>query len=170
MLATCLRSWHTQIILATIILLSLFNLWHSNPGRWADRVVPSRFSTKRPTSSPPHTPTSDAYSAVFLYLASIHPVALDNLVKSLDLLDRNLPTRRPWPIIIFHTGDYDEIPSRRLLIDNLQARIGNGTRYANLVARLEYEKLDWKLPPGISNDVKVVDPVFAARWPGQIPC
>ena len=141
------------------VLALLYSNSYTSPSDWPHRLIPDRFTVKRPPPQP--------YSAVFVYLA--RPSATSDLIKSLELLDTNLPTRSQWPIILFHTGDYDGPAARELLVERLHEEIDDESRYDRIVARLEYEKLEWKLPEGIPNDVNLVDPVpfHRDRWPGK---
>ena len=55
----------------------------------------------------------------------------------------------PWPIILFHTGDFDEESPQTNLIGHLHdlIRVGNALRASS--DRIEFVKLDWQLPKGI---------------------
>ena len=58
----------------------------------------SKFS---PFSTPPYT------SAIIYLVWLSHP---DELLELLASVNAYLPLRDPWPIILFHTGDFDETP------------------------------------------------------------
>jgi mannosyltransferase len=56
------------------------------------------------------------YTAAILYLVRLEDVS--NLLDSLVSVKRNLPGP-PWPVILFHTGDFDEEGLRIELVDNV---------------------------------------------------
>jgi hypothetical protein len=104
------------------------------------------------------------YTAAIVYLVRLADVS--ELLDSLASVNRDVPGH-PWPVILFHTGDFDEETPRMEFLSHLHDHIGaeNGSRA--LSDRIEFVKLDWQLPIGISSDVKIVDPVEADRWPGM---
>lgn len=104
------------------------------------------------------------YTAAILYLVRLEDAS--NLLDSLASVKRNLPGP-PWPVILFHTGDFDEEGRRIELVDNVYNHLGANNGSKEFSERIEFVKLDWRLPKGISSDVDVVDPVFAHRWPGM---
>jgi len=142
---------------AALVLLTSLLLWHiifrsSVPTR-------HRFGTSEVDS-----PTPFPYSAVILYLASA--ARLSELFQSLALVHLNLPTAKPWPIVLFHTGDFDAEAARLDFFTQLrdQVTVENGS--SSLEGRIEFVKLDWQLPEGIPHDKDVLDPVWAQAWPG----
>jgi mannosyltransferase len=74
---------------------------------------------------------------------------------------------RPWPIVLFHPGDYDHIDERNKFISNLLGVIGYETSALEFVLRVEFARLDWTLPKGISSNIDEVDPVYRDHWPGS---
>ena len=89
------------------------------------------------------------------------------MALSLSYLFTNVPLRA-WPIIIFHTGEFREPAYRKEFKFRLYDYIkGSDRRRAYLfVERLEFIELEFKLPPGIPDDVEVLKPVYDFVWPG----
>jgi hypothetical protein len=115
---------------------------------------------------------STPYTAAIIYLASERRSA--ELVRSLTLVAQNLHTGpRQWPIILFHTGDFDHARPRSELLARLEtslSKVSLTTDSAPLsvfVSRIYFSKLYWSLPEGISDNVTLVDPVQAGTWPGK---
>jgi mannosyltransferase len=114
------------------------------------------------------TATSDTtvpYTAAIIYLVRLSSES--QLLESLESVYRYLPGH-PWPVILFHTGDFDEESPRTNLIGHLHDLIGVGNASRAFSDRIEFVKLDWQLPKGISSDKNIVDPVDAHRWPGML--
>ena len=129
-----------------------------------------RTSTQQWLASGAHTnmATSDTilpYTAAIIYLVRLS--SEPQLLESLESVYRYLPGH-PWPVILFHTGDYDEESPRTDLIGHLHDIIGVGNASREFSDRIEFVKLDWQLPKGISSNKSVVDPVDAHRWPGML--
>ncbi|KAF9514055.1 glycosyltransferase family 15 protein [Hydnum rufescens UP504] len=101
---------------------------------------------------------SHSEHSTIIYLAAAHRSG--ELIQSLTLVARNLHTgSRRWPIILFHTGDFDSTEARSELL----TRLGSPFPF---IRRIRFSKLFWTLPEGISNNITIVDPVFAGVWPG----
>jgi mannosyltransferase len=73
----------------------------------------------------------------------------------------------PWPIILFHPGDYDSLDDRDSLKKGLLEKIGYQNDAVAFVKRIEFERLDWKLPEGIPSDVHEIQPAYDWVWPGS---
>ncbi len=116
----------------------------------------------------PHYSTSPytqvPYSAAIVYLISLR--RSQELILSLSYLFSNVPSQHPWPIILFHVGDFAEKAAQVELKRQLYAYIGTSTAAWRFLDRLEFEELHWTLPEGVSADINVVKPVFDYVWPG----
>ena len=144
------------ISLGSFFLFSLFWSWHHIPT-----------STQR-LRAVLHTGSNSfglPYTAAILYL--VRQEDASELLDSLASVNRNVPGP-PWPVILFHTGDFDEEGPRIEFVDNVYHHLGANNGSKAFSERIEFVKLDWQLPKGISSDVDVVDPVFAHRWPGVL--
>jgi len=109
--------------------------------------------------------TAQGYTALILYLTRLSEAA--ELLESLASVNRNLPGH-PWPIVLFHTGDFDDESQRTDFIYSLRDHIGEANGSRAFSERIEFVKLDWQLPEGISSDIEVVNPVHGSRWPGML--
>lgn len=81
----------------------------------------------------------------------------------------------PWPIVLFHTGDYNDISIQAELKKQLFSYIADqngddkgtgGPEEWHFVDRLEFIELKWSLPHGVSSDVQEMNPVSKQFWPG----
>jgi mannosyltransferase len=104
------------------------------------------------------------YSAAIVYLAGVDRSS--ELLESLASVNRNLPGR-PWPIVLFHTGDFDHDIEREEFLNLLHNYLGADSASEAFMERIEFVKLEWRLPNGISPDVEVVKPVDSYRWPSE---
>jgi mannosyltransferase len=91
---------------------------------------------------------------------------MSKLLESLASINANLPGPS-WPIVLFHTGDFDDKHEHTGLIAQVQIYIGERNRSFPFAKRIEFAKLDWKLPVGIPADKDIVDPIDSGRWPGK---
>ncbi|KAF9030148.1 nucleotide-diphospho-sugar transferase [Hymenopellis radicata] len=103
------------------------------------------------------------FTAVILYLVSQSRVV--EMLDSLASLHANLPGH-PWPVVLFHTGDFDDVEAQQTLVRQVDEYLGADAESMRFAARLEFVKLEWALPEGIPDNVTQVDPVEAFRWPG----
>ena len=148
------------ISLVSFILLSL--LWTGPDIRTSTQHWLASGARNTTTSSDTTLP----YTAAIIYLVQLS--SEPQLLESLETVYRYLPGH-PWPVILFHTGDYDEeTPPRTDFIDHLHGLIGVGNASREFSDRIEFVKLDWQLPESISSNKSVVDPVDAHRWPGML--
>ena len=63
----------------------------------------------------------------------------------------------------------DDMDDHRLRVEfelRLYDLLGPGEMSRQTIRRLEWVRLNWELPSGVSKDVDVVDPVFKDYWPG----
>jgi mannosyltransferase len=145
------------ISLASFLLLVLF---------WSPQIRPST----RWLKSALHANGADGavpppYTAAIIYLAGISRVA--EILESLASVNKNL-TSHPWPVVLFHAGDFDHDSIRLDFVGRLHDYIGADNGSDAFVKRVEFVKLDWQLPKGISADKEVVNPLDSFRWPGEL--
>jgi hypothetical protein len=120
------------------------------------------------TFVPPTCATSPAdpdYNAVILYVVSSNRGT--ELINSLIKVYQNMALTRPWPIVLFHPGDYDNPDGRNSFRAGLLGKIGYEKDALDFLKRIEFERMHWTLPEGISSNVDEVDPVFHGEWPGK---
>ncbi|KAL5482977.1 hypothetical protein ACEPAI_9572 [Sanghuangporus weigelae] len=103
------------------------------------------------------------YSAVVLYL--INASRLRELMLSLYYLHHNIPMQ-PWPIILFYADDMNDQSARVEFMLRLYDFLGGDQDVRSFLSRIEFERLEWSLPPGISHNKVDIDPVFIHAWPG----
>lgn len=108
----------------------------------------------------------NSYTAVILYL--IAQSRASELLQSLASLHANVPGP-DWPIILYHTGDYDEESSRSDFVSEVRSFIGAENGSTAFSDRLEFIRLDWKWPLGLSTDVNEIQPFQPHVWPGETP-
>ena len=147
---------HRKLFFITLASLSLLSLF------WAPQTRTSALWLKSAVYK--STDKAPPYSAAIVYLISI--TRTPELLESLASVHGNL-AGHPWPVILFHSGEFDHDSSRLDLIGRIQDYIGIENRSIAFSERLEFVSLDWKLPEGISADKEVVDPVDSYRWPGK---
>ncbi|KAF8293598.1 nucleotide-diphospho-sugar transferase [Clavulina sp. PMI_390] len=74
---------------------------------------------------------------------------------------------RQWPIILFHTGDYDSKEARDEFHATIKDNQWSSDVYQQLRNRIEFHKLNFVLPPGVPEDKSVYKPqVSEEKWPG----
>jgi mannosyltransferase len=72
----------------------------------------------------------------------------------------------PWPIILFHPGDYDGVDERSSLKRGLLEKIGYEKDALAFAERIEFERLYWELPEGIPSNISEINPLYDWVWPG----
>jgi mannosyltransferase len=77
-----------------------------------------------------------------------------------------MPLTFPWPIVLFHPGDYDDPNDRKSLRAGLLEKIGYEKDALIFLGRIEFVKLDWTLPEGLPS-VDELDPLYRDHWPGS---
>ena len=87
---------------------------------------------------------------------------------SLSYLYQNVPMK-PWPILLMYSDDLDDESKRTEFTVRLYDFLGSDQDARWFIDRLEWIRLEWTLPDGISHDKEVVQPVFADYWPGESP-
>ncbi|TCD69015.1 hypothetical protein EIP91_009078 [Steccherinum ochraceum] len=103
------------------------------------------------------------YNAVVLYLISDN--RLREMILSLTYLYRNVPMQ-PWPILLFYTDDMDDSRARETFMFHLYDQLDKDEGTKHFMQRIEFVRLNWALPPGISHNKEEVQPVFEHAWPG----
>ena len=106
------------------------------------------------------------YTGAIIYLVRLSHA--DELLESLASVNAYLPLREPWPIILFHTGDFDETPVQDDFLASLREKIGGRSNRSagDFSDRVEFVKLDWVLPEGIAGTMEELDPISPSSWPG----
>lgn len=132
-------------------------------------LVLLRFPSLRHYGSQPEfqveTPANTLpYTAVILYLVARSRAT--ELLDSLASIHTNLPGP-PWPIVLFHTGDFDDERTRTELIARIVNHLGEASASSLFAERIEFVKLDWRLPQGIPANKELLDPIESYRWPGK---
>ena len=117
----------------------------------------SKFS---PFSTPPYT------SAIMDLVWLSHP---DELLELLASVNAYLPLRDPWPIILFHTGDFDETPVQDDFLASLREKVGGWSNRSagDFSDPVDFIKLDWVLPERIADTMEELDPISPSSWPGM---
>ncbi|KAF7333269.1 Glycosyltransferase family 15 protein [Mycena sanguinolenta] len=111
------------------------------------------------------------YTAAVVYLASVMPGprSPDRLLQSLPRLQKNIPWRHQWPVLLLHAGMYDSLDSQEIFLNRLRdsARDHELTPEAieELVRRVEFVSTSHELPPGIPEDGLVDNPIWGGEWP-----
>ena len=145
----------TRVVVATflVIFISFTLLFSYHP---PFKATLSKFS---PFSTPP-------YTGAIIYLVRLSHA--DELLESLASVNAYLPLRDPWPIILFHTGDFDETPAQDDFLASLREKIGGRFNRSaeDFSDRVEFVKLDWVLPEGIADTMEELDPISPISWPG----
>ena len=103
------------------------------------------------------------YTGAILYL--IADRRLHEAILSLSYLYQNV-VMQPWPILMFYAEDMDDPASRSNFILHLYNALGKDEGAMRFIQRIEFVRVQWSLPLGISHDKEVVKPVFEHAWPG----
>lgn len=104
------------------------------------------------------------YSAAILYLVNLY--RLRELLLSMSYLYNNVPMK-PWPILFMYADDLDDESKRTEFMLRMYDFLGSGQKVRWFMDRIEWIRLEWKLPDTISHDKSVVQPVFGDSWPGK---
>ncbi|KAJ7470975.1 nucleotide-diphospho-sugar transferase [Mycena latifolia] len=119
------------------------------------------------------TTASSQYTAAVVYLHSVMPGPRnpDRLLHELPILQKNIPWRQQWPILILHAGAYNTTDSQQDFLTRLEASAISQNLTADsiekLVQRIEFVPTDHVLPEGIPAEGKADKPMFAGTggWP-----
>ncbi|KAJ6550164.1 nucleotide-diphospho-sugar transferase [Mycena capillaripes] len=111
------------------------------------------------------------YTAAVVYLASVLPGPRnpEKLLESLPMMQKHIPWRHQWPVLLLHAGAYDTLDSRLDFLDRLRqsAKDQNLTLDATekLLKRIEFVPTSHELPEGIPADGGANNPVWGEEWP-----
>ncbi|KAF8194775.1 glycolipid 2-alpha-mannosyltransferase-domain-containing protein [Mycena galopus ATCC 62051] len=111
------------------------------------------------------------YTAAVVFLASVMPGprSPDRLLQSIPRLQKNIPWRHQWPILVLHAGVYDTVDSQEDFLHRLgdSAKEQDLTPYAieNLLKRIEFVPTQHELPDGIPTDGVADGPIWDGEWP-----
>ncbi|KAJ7174931.1 nucleotide-diphospho-sugar transferase [Mycena filopes] len=119
----------------------------------------------------PHHATTAPYTAAVIYLVSVLPGPRnpDQLLQSLPLMQKNIPWRHQWPVLLLHAGMFDSVESRLEFLGRLrvsaEAQSLTAEETENLVERIEFVFTSHELPPGIPADGGEDGPIWDREWP-----
>ncbi|KAF8191933.1 nucleotide-diphospho-sugar transferase [Mycena galopus ATCC 62051] len=111
------------------------------------------------------------YTAAVVYLVSVLPGPRDpgQLLETLPLVQKNIPWRHQWPVLLLHAGAYDTLESRSDFLHRLResAEEQNLTPDATdkLVKRIEFIQTHHELPAGIPASGASDEPIWDGEWP-----
>ncbi|KAJ7368732.1 glycosyltransferase family 15 protein [Mycena albidolilacea] len=129
-------------------------------------------SSLAPPSPGPNFISTPPYSASVVYLLTTLPTdrPKESISRSLLLLQKNIPWRHQWPILLFHAGIYDSVDSQAQFLEGIRgaAAANNATveDTEKLLKRIEFVHFKHDLPAGIPLEVDGYNPVFGDKWPG----
>jgi mannosyltransferase len=149
-----------SIALASFLLLFLFS--SSQIPKTSTRWIKSALTGHSLNADEAVLPT--AYTAAIIYLARISRVS--EILESLASVNRNL-TGHPWPVILFHAGDFEHHSIKLDFIGRIYDYIGTENGSDAFLQRVEFVQLDWQLPKNISANKDIVNPLDSFRWPGE---
>lgn len=132
-----------------------------------DFIAPtSRLGRVLGLHSTPYAPLEPVdYTAAVVYL--VERRRMNDIPHSLGEMQRHIPWRRQWPVILFHTGDYDSTEAQQEFFDTIRENEWSRDVFEELRKRIEFVKLEFKLPPGMPEDKSVYKPqVSEDKWPG----
>ncbi|KAF7362901.1 Nucleotide-diphospho-sugar transferase [Mycena venus] len=151
---------HVAILAAAALILYLVrSLDYSSP------APQSRFGDHAAATQPP------PYTAAIVYLVSVLPGPRnpDQLLESLPLVQKNIPWRYQWPVLLLHAGAYDTYESRVNFLDRLresaQRQELTPDATEKLIKRIEFIPTSHELPAGIPEDGGTDRPVWDLEWP-----
>ncbi|KAJ7740866.1 glycolipid 2-alpha-mannosyltransferase-domain-containing protein [Mycena olivaceomarginata] len=109
------------------------------------------------------------YTASVVYLLTTQPLARpkESISRSLLLLQKNVPWRYQWPILLFHAGIYDSVDSQSQFLDDIRDGRYSEQRNYKLIQRIEFVYFRHDLPVGIpaADDETEYEHVWGG-WPG----
>lgn len=109
---------------------------------------------------------SIGYSAVVVYLVTSSQ--LRELLLSLSYLNQNVPMR-PWPIVLMYGPDLDDEALRTLFTVRLYEFLGGGQEAEWFLDRIQWNRIELKVPSDIEQDKDKLQPTFKDLWPGESP-
>ncbi|KAJ7830184.1 glycolipid 2-alpha-mannosyltransferase-domain-containing protein [Mycena olivaceomarginata] len=111
------------------------------------------------------------YTAALVYLVSVLPGPrnADRLLGSLPLVQKHIPWKYQWPVLLLHAGAYDTPESRSDFLSRLresaQEKDLGPDATEQLVNRIEFIPTYHELPTGIPADGAADSPVWDGEWP-----
>ncbi|KAJ7355207.1 glycosyltransferase family 15 protein [Mycena albidolilacea] len=122
-------------------------------------------------SFPTHPVDVAPYTAAVVYLVSVmpEPRSPDRLLQSIPRMEKNIPWRYRWPIVLLHAGMYDSADSQLDFLSRLRDS-ANAHNLApevtdDLLRRVEFIATHHELPEGIPADGLVDGPIWDGEWP-----
>ncbi|KAJ7858260.1 hypothetical protein B0H14DRAFT_3635593 [Mycena olivaceomarginata] len=146
-------------VVAAIILYLASSVEYNSP------TAENRFSF------PAHPVDAAPYTAAVVYLVSVMPGprSPDRLLQSIPRMEKNIPWRYRWPIVLLHAGMYDSADSQLDFLSRLRdsANAHNLAPEAtdDLLRRVEFIATHHELPEGIPADGLVDGPIWDGEWP-----
>ena len=150
----------TLVVSVTLLALLVYQLT-------LRRELTSQFTIPEPPALPSLLPSSrNNYTAAIIYLAERD--RLDDTIHSLGSLQLYIPWRVQWPIILFHTGDFENHDVLSEFYTKLEKDKWTKGLHSQLRKRIQFVRIDFTFPPGVSPDINVYNPEeFDWRWPGE---
>ncbi|KAJ7615550.1 glycosyltransferase family 15 protein [Roridomyces roridus] len=111
------------------------------------------------------------YTAAIVYLLSVMPGPRlpHQIFDSMSLMQKHIPWRHQWPIVLLHAGAYDDTDSKDLFSERLREKAAehglSSEVIEGMVNRLEFVRTDHELPEGIPLTGMSDDPIWAQEWP-----
>jgi hypothetical protein len=139
-------------------------LYLANSAGYKPPTAENRFSVYPADATP--------YTAAVVYLVSVMPGPRnpDHLLQSIPRMEKNIPWRYRWPIVLLHAGMYDAVDSQLDFLSRLRdsANAQNLAPEAteDLLRRVEFVATHHELPEGIPADGVVDGPIWNGEWPG----
>lgn len=121
---------------------------------------------------PVHVADRPPYTAAVVYLVSVMPGPRnpDELLRSLPLMQKNIPWRHQWPVLLIHAGAYATAESQldflRRLRDSARGQDLTPDATEKLVNRIEFVTTYHELPEGIPATGGADHPIWDGEWPG----
>ncbi|KAJ7037860.1 glycolipid 2-alpha-mannosyltransferase-domain-containing protein [Mycena alexandri] len=164
-----------RCVLGAIILCALWLVSSRGPPRSSlgfAALAPQNFSSSFISEMPSPIVPATPYTAAVVYLLTTLPDRRpkDSIFRSLSLLQKNVPWRYEWPILLFHAGPYDTDVGQAAFLDKLRITAAANNLTAQdtetLLKRIEFIHVGHTLPQGIPADPKEYKPVWLDMWPG----
>ncbi|KAK6981585.1 glycosyltransferase family 15 protein [Favolaschia claudopus] len=111
------------------------------------------------------------YTAAIVYLVSVLPGPRnpEQLLQSLPQMQKNIPWRHQWPVLLLHAGMYDTPESRLQFLHRLRQSAEEQELTAEatdmLIQRIEFVPTSHELPPGIPANGAADGPIWEGEWP-----
>ncbi|KAK7048181.1 nucleotide-diphospho-sugar transferase [Favolaschia claudopus] len=155
---------------AVATIATFVSLWYLSSLSWNLQPSP-RGSSFRFGSQISSKPAGPPYKASLVYLTTTMPQSRpkDWIFRSLLLVQKNIPWRYQWPILLFHAGVYDSEENQFKFLDNIRnAAEENAVTTEDvdkLIKRIEFVHYEHFLP---DIDFETMDPK-PVWWEGYWP-